>query len=64
MEIKEFEKVKIKTSGIIGTVVDIHVTDGEQIFIVESQDKGVPGGYGPAEDWKLFDCLENEIEKI
>ena len=35
MEIKEFDKVKILSSGAIGIVVDIHITKGEQIFIVE-----------------------------
>lgn len=64
MEILEFEKVKIKKSGITGTVVDIHTANGEKVFVVESDEKGVPGGYGPEHSWKLFDCLESELEKI
>ena len=56
MEIKEFDKVKILSSGAIGVVVDIHITKGEQIYIVECKD--TKGG------WTLFDCLADEIEKL
>lgn len=56
MEIKEFDKVKILSSGVIGIVVDIHITKGEQIFIIESKDTKC--------GWVLFDCLADEIEKL
>ncbi len=62
--IKEYAKVKIKRTNITGIVVDIHTTKGEQIFVVESDEKGVPGGYGPEDSWKLFDCTEDELEAI
>lgn len=62
--INEYDKVKIRQSGIFGEVVDIHAVNGETIFIVESDEKGVPGGYGPADSWKLFDCTEDELEKL
>lgn len=62
--INEYDKVKIRRNGIFGKVVDIHTANGETVFIVESSEKGVPGGYGPADGWKLFDCAEDELEKI
>lgn len=62
--ISEFEKVKIKATGIVGTVVDIHTVRGQTVYIIESDEKGVPGGYGDADSWNLFDCTEDEIEKV
>ncbi len=64
MEINEFDKVKIKSTGITGVVVDIHTVNGETVFIVESDEKGVPGGFGTDDSWKLFDCQETDLEKI
>lgn len=60
--IKLFEKVKIKSKNLIGTIVDIRNSDGKTIFMVESDTPNVEGGYGG--EWKLFDCLEEEIEEI
>ena len=54
--IEEFDRVRIKGSGITGTVVDISEVKGRRIFVVESDEKGVPGGYGSDDSWKLFDC--------
>lgn len=62
--IKEYSKVKIKKSGIFGEVIDIHTVGGKNIFIVESGEKGVPGGYGAVDSWKLFDCTEDELELV
>ena len=62
--IEEYDHVKIKSSSITGVVVDISTVKGQTIFVVESDEKGVPGGYGSDDSWKLFDCLESEIEKI
>lgn len=64
MEINEFDKVRIKKTGIVGIVVDAHRISGETVFIVESDKKGVPGGYGDKDNWKLFDCREGELEKL
>lgn len=64
MKIDEFDKVRIKKTGVVGVVVDVHETNGETVFIVESDKKGVPGGYGKKDDWKLFDCLEGDLEKL
>lgn len=60
--IKLFEKVKIKSNNLIGTIVDIYKSNGKSIFIVESDTPDVEGGYGG--EWKLFDCFEEEIERI
>ena len=62
--IEEFDRVRIKGSGVTGTVVDISEVKGRRIFVVESDEKGVPGGYGSDDSWKLFDCAEDELEKI
>lgn len=62
--IKEYERVIIKRTGITGIVIDISETRDGKNYIVESIEKGVPGGYGPNDSWKLFDCEESELEKI
>ena len=62
--IKEYEKVIIKSSGIHGVVVDIYTVNGETIFAVESDERGVPGGFGGENDYKLFDCTENELTVV
>ncbi|MBS7176259.1 Uncharacterised protein [uncultured Ruminococcus sp.] len=62
MEIKLFDKVKIIENGIFGTVVDIYQDNGSSVFVVESDSEKAKGGYG--DKWPLFDCLENEIEKL
>ena len=61
--ISEYDHVTIKESGITGVVVDICTIDGKEIFTVESDEKGVPGGRGESDSWKLITCLESEIEK-
>lgn len=62
--IKEFDKVRIKETGITGEVVDIYTVGGEIHYTVESDEKGVPGGRGDADGWKLFDCVREELEKL
>ena len=59
---KLYEKVKIKSNGIIGTIVDISIIDKNANYVVESDEKDVSDGYGGK--WKLFDCSEEEIESI
>lgn len=50
--IHEYDHVRIKTTGITGVVVDIRDTDG-RFYLVENDD-----------DNDLFDCTEDELEKI
>lgn len=56
--------MRIIDTGIIGRVIDVHMTNGIKVYIVESAEKGVPGGYGGDDSWKLFDCTEEELERI
>jgi hypothetical protein len=61
----EYDKVRIKKTGIIGEIIDIYCpVVGETEYTVESDEKGVPGGWGDADSWKLFNCTADELEKI
>ena len=62
--INEFDRVKIKENGIIGEVVDIYINNAEKVFVIESEKKGVLGGYVDNNSWKLFWCFEEQLEKI
>ena len=62
--IEEFDHVRIKKTGITGIVVDISDINGSKTLIVESDDKGVSGGWGSDDSWKLFDCTEDELERL
>lgn len=42
--IPEYSKVKIKTTGIQGEVIDRYTVGGQTYYAVESVAKGVPGG--------------------
>lgn len=57
-----FEKVKIKSKNLIGTIVDI--SNDANLITVESDTEyfNDPDGYG--ERWPLFNCEENDLEKI
>ena len=59
-----FAHVRIKETGITGIVVDIHTLKNTEWFIVESDEKGTPGGFGDDDSWKLYDCVEFELEVI
>ena len=59
-----FAHVRIKETGITGIVVDIHTVKGIERFEVESDEKGTPGGYGDDDSWKLYGCVESELEVI
>ena len=62
---KEYEKVRIKATGITGEIIDIyHPANGKTMYTVESDEKGVPGGRGDTDSWKLFDCEKSELERI
>lgn len=62
--LEEFDHVRIKKENITGEIIDVSVVDGKNAYIVESDEKGVPGGYGGEDSWKLFWCSEDELEKI
>lgn len=62
--LSEFDKVKIKASGVTGVIVDIYKAGGNTYYTVESDEKGVPDGFGEKDSYKLFECTESEVEKI
>lgn len=62
--IREYEKVKIKSSGINGVVIDIFSVNGVTHYTVESDERGTQGGYGDNESYKLYDCTEAELEVV
>lgn len=60
--IELYDTVKIKSTGITGTVVDIACVNSENIYTIESNAENTPGGYGGK--WKLFECKRTDVEKI
>lgn len=57
-----YDKVRILSKDLIGTIVDIRKSGNETIYTVESDTKGKRSdGYGGV--FPLFDCKENEIVK-
>lgn len=62
--INEYDKVKIKKTGIVGEVINIYTVNGKTVYTVESDERGVPGGHGEEDSFKLFDCEEQELEKF
>ena len=60
----KYDKVIIKSNGVRGEVIDICKIQGETIYTIESEEKGVPGGYGSKDSWKLFRCRKTETEKL
>ena len=62
--IKEFDKVRIRKTGIVGVVVDIYTVNGNVYYSVESDERGVPGGYGEESDYKIFRCQECDLVKV
>ena len=57
--LKIYDKVKIKSNDICGTIVDIYTINDRTKFVVESDTPNVDDGYGGK--WKLFDCDESNI---
>ncbi len=62
--IREYSHVRIRTNGIEGTVVDVCEAQGKTVYAIESDRKGTPGGFGYDGDWKIYHCLESELEVI
>ncbi len=57
-----YDKVRIKKEMVTGIIVDISNIDGNPMYTIESDTEGLSKGYGGK--WKLFDCHEEDIEKI
>ena len=60
--IELYDIVKIKSTGITGTVVDVTRVNNETVYTIESNTENTPGGYGGK--WKLFECKRADVEKI
>lgn len=60
---KEYEKVRIKSSGIVGVIVDRIVRDGVVKYIVESDEEN-PGVKGYGDSFPLFDCVDEDLELV
>ena len=60
--IKEYDHVRIKCTGIKGVVVDVPRRKTEKYYTVESDERGTIGGYGSEDAYKLYDCLEEDLE--
>ena len=60
----EYAHVKIKKTGITGVIVDVPVLPTDKHYTVESDERGVLGGYGESDSYKLYDCLESDLEVI
>ena len=59
-----FDKVKIKSSGIIGTIVDKESSNGKAKYIVESDTYVNPSGKPYGGDWPLFDCVDEDLVAV
>lgn len=58
-----FEKVRIISKDLVGTIVDVRENNGKTKYIVESDEEGErPDGFGGI--FPLFDCEEKDIEKV
>lgn len=57
-KIQEYDVVKIKENGVVGTVVDISIANAEKIFTVEDDARNANGGFD------LYHCTEEQIEKV
>ncbi len=57
-------KVKILSTGLVGTVVDVYEHGGRKVYVVESDtiNADFSGGYGNT--WKLFDCYAGDLASI
>lgn len=59
---KLYDRVLIKSKKITGIVVDKSFVNGKEIYVIETDQPFIEDGYGGK--WKLFDCFEEEIERI
>lgn len=59
-KINEFDKVKIKSNNKIGDVIDIMNNNGEDIYVIETDEREKIND--DLEIWKLYYLKFNEIE--
>lgn len=59
------DKVKIKETGLICTVMDHIVTNNQDFYVIESDTKAAgEAAEGWGGEWPLYTCLENELERV
>lgn len=58
-----FERVRIISNNLIGTIVDIYEANGTTKYIVES-DEEYPECADDDDRFPLFYCTEKDIEKV
>ena len=61
--IKEFDRVKIISSGIFGVVVDIYTVNGETFYTVESEEREESGCIGLDGEYKLLKVITGDSFK-
>lgn len=64
MKFKLWEHVKVKKNGVIGEIIDISENIYGKVYIVESDTKGERDDADYPGEWPLYDCQEDEIERI
>ena len=57
-KIQEYDVVRIKENGVVGTVVDISVANSQKLFTVEDDVRNANGGFD------LYHCTEEQIQKV
>ncbi len=61
---EEFEKVRIKASGVIGTIVDKITKNGKARYIVEDDkwrddEESIGGG-----EYPLYNCVDEDLVRV
>ena len=59
----EFDRVRIKLTGVVGTIVDKVVKDGKAEYVVESDTYENSNGKPYSGEWALFDCVDMDLER-
>ena len=58
-----FDVVKIKSNGIVGTIIDKTMIKDKIQYIVENNVEGkIDGAYGG--NWAEFDCQDEDLVKV
>ncbi len=62
--LKLYDRVRVLRNGATGQIVDICGNDDSARFVVESDVENVDETADYPCKWSLYDCQENELEKI
>lgn len=62
---EEYSRVRIKKTGVIGVIVDVAREEKPVRYLVESESEAiVPSNNVYASKWPLYECFEEELERI